>query len=57
MKKSNIRVRDKRAAAAEKVQQLASQEMLDNILGELFVAHTIEEAWSVIKKATDSSLQ
>ena len=41
----------------EKVWQVASPELLDSLMEELFAANTLEEAQSIIRKAVDKSLQ
>jgi predicted transposase YdaD len=45
------------AEAQEKVQQLTNLEILDNVLTELFVANSLEEAQHVIKEGLNKYLQ
>ena len=40
-----------------KIQQSANLETLDNIMEKLFAANTLEEAWSILRNSSNSSLQ
>ncbi len=45
------------AETQEKVQQLTNLEILDNVLTELFVANSLEEAQNIIKEGLNKYLQ
>jgi hypothetical protein len=40
-----------------KIQPSANLETLDNIMEKLFAAGTLEEAWSILRNSSNSSLQ
>jgi mannitol/fructose-specific phosphotransferase system IIA component (Ntr-type) len=41
----------------EIIQRVASLETLDSIMEKLFAANTLEEAWSILRNSSNSSLQ
>jgi len=41
----------------EIIQRVARLEMLDGIMEEVFAANTLEEAWSILRNSSNSSLQ